>query len=69
MHDLRPPYFFSTKKNPAAARKVEGVNKLDLSASSMYFSIVLFLGVDKGYTLLLGGLVPGSRSTVQSHGR
>lgn len=41
--------------------------KADLSAS-VYFSVAFVLYIDKGYTLLLDKVVPGSRAKAQSHG-
>ncbi len=34
----------------------------------IYSPIAFVSGIGKGYTLLLGKLVPGSRSMAQSHG-
>lgn len=54
--------FFSTKKTLVAACDMVGQMKPEANASSMYSFMACVSGRDRGYALLLGGKVLGSRS-------
>ncbi len=66
MHGRRPPSIFLTKKNPADAGEMDGLMKPLASSSSMYAFIASDSGCDRGNTLPLVGIAPGSRSMAQS---
>lgn len=60
MHGLREPSFFSKRK------KDEGRIMPALSESEIYLFMARDSGADKEYNLHLGGVVPGSKSILQS---
>lgn len=68
MHGRRHPSFL-TKKNPADAGEMDGLMKPLASSSSMYAYIASDSGCDRGNTMPLVGIAPGSRSMAQSLAR
>ncbi len=64
--DVGPPSFFFTKKNLADAGEVDGRMKPLANSSSMYSLMASDSGWERGNTLPLVGIAPGSRSIAQS---
>lgn len=69
MDGRRDPSFLATKKNHAPTRDKEEQSIPEAKESWAYLSMALVLGGDREYRLPRGGVVPGSRSTVQSLGQ